>query len=132
MHRITNLWGWHKTRTPEETRAQLESWLPREKWHDINHLLVGFGQTWCPPVGRKCGECRLSEGLCPSAVLGRVEKKVKREVVVVKEEGVVEVKNEIEVKSEIIPVNEDDEEMGVNEQGEDIKDTVQRSPRNEK
>lgn len=43
VHRITNLWGWHKTNTPEETRASLESWLPKEKWHDINHLLVGFG-----------------------------------------------------------------------------------------
>jgi len=48
VHRITNLWGWHKTKTPEETRITLEAWLPRDKWHDINHLLVGFGQTWCP------------------------------------------------------------------------------------
>jgi endonuclease-3 len=32
VHRITNLWGWHKTSKPEETRAALESWLPRDKW----------------------------------------------------------------------------------------------------
>ncbi len=70
VHRITNLWGWHKTRTPEETRAALEAWLPKEKWHDINHLLVGFGQTICLPVGRRCGECTLADrGLCPSAVV---------------------------------------------------------------
>ncbi|KAH9831301.1 endonuclease III [Teratosphaeria destructans] len=50
VHRITNLWGWHKTSTPEQTRAELESWLPRDKWHHINHLLVGFGQTICLPV----------------------------------------------------------------------------------
>jgi len=46
VHRITNLWRWHGpkgTKTPEETRASLEAWLPKEKWHDINHLLVGFG-----------------------------------------------------------------------------------------
>lgn len=81
VHRITNLWGWHKTKDPEETRAMLESWLPREKWHDINHLLVGFGQTWCPPVGRKCEQCRLShEGLCPSAVVAKkVQKSVSKE-----------------------------------------------------
>ena len=39
----------------------------REKWAEINHLLVGFGQTICPPeVGRRrCGECLLGlEGLC--------------------------------------------------------------------
>ncbi|KAK3062821.1 alpha,alpha-trehalase nth1, partial [Teratosphaeriaceae sp. CCFEE 6253] len=45
VHRITNLWGWHKTSTPEQTRTELEAWLPRERWHAINHLLVGFGQT---------------------------------------------------------------------------------------
>lgn len=82
VHRITNLWRWHKTKTPEETRAALESWLPKEKWHDINHLLVGFGQTICLPVGRKCGDCTLSEkGLCPSAVIERrtTVKRVKKE-----------------------------------------------------
>ena len=80
VHRITNLWGWQKSKNPEETRAALEAWLPRERWHEINHLLVGFGQTVCLPVGRKCGECTLSEnGLCPSAVVDKkkVVKKVK-------------------------------------------------------
>ena len=76
VHRITNLWGWHKTRTPEETRAALEAWLPQGKWHEINHLLVGFGQTICLPVGRDCGACELSfEGLCPSAVVRKSSKK---------------------------------------------------------
>ncbi len=84
VHRITNLWGWHQTKGPEETRAALEVWLPREKWHEINHLLVGFGQTICMPVRRKCEDCTLSSsGLCPSAVVGRnraaVVKKVKTE-----------------------------------------------------
>ncbi|KAI5193637.1 hypothetical protein AUEXF2481DRAFT_34603 [Aureobasidium subglaciale EXF-2481] len=92
VHRITNLWGWHKTRNPEETRAELESWLPREKWHDINHLLVGFGQTICLPVGRKCNNCVLAtEGLCPSAV---IKKEVTKRVKKVKDEG--EVKTEID------------------------------------
>lgn len=87
VHRITNLWGWHKTKQPEETRAALEAWLPREKWHEINHLLVGFGQTICLPVGRRCEGCTLSvKGLCPSAVVEkkRVTKKAKREHVVEK------------------------------------------------
>ncbi|KAK4989359.1 alpha,alpha-trehalase nth1 [Elasticomyces elasticus] len=101
VHRITNLWGWHKTNTPEQTRAQLEAWLPKEKWHDINALLVGFGQTICLPVGRKCGECVLSQrGLCPSAVVAKeVKKRVKKEVKVeMAVEGVVvkeEVKDEL-------------------------------------
>lgn len=100
VHRITNLWGWHKTSTPEQTRAELESWLPREKWHDINHLLVGFGQTICLPVGRRCGECELSaKGLCPSAVASSpVKRKAKRKVEV--DDG--------EVKEEVVKVERDD------------------------
>ncbi|KAF1965179.1 DNA glycosylase [Bimuria novae-zelandiae CBS 107.79] len=87
VHRITNLWGWHKTTKPEETRAALESWLPKEKWHDINNLLVGFGQTICLPVGRRCGDCKLAErGLCPSAVVGK-KTTIKEEKVVAKVEG---------------------------------------------
>ncbi|KAL8924038.1 MAG: hypothetical protein Q9172_002867 [Xanthocarpia lactea] len=105
VHRITNLWGWQKTNQPEETRAALEAWLPRDKWHEINHLLVGFGQTICLPVGRKCGECTLStKGLCPGAV---VQKKAtvrrKRVKVEKKEEEMTE-----EVEEEVVVVKEED------------------------
>lgn len=85
VHRITNLWGWHKTKAPEETRLALQAWLPREKWHEINHLLVGFGQTICLPVGRDCQVCTLSDkGLCPSAATSRRKaiKRVKKEEVI--------------------------------------------------
>lgn len=69
VHRITNLWGWHRTKNPEETRMALEGWLPREKWHEVNKLLVGLGQTVCLPVGRRCGECGLAgRGLCKSEI----------------------------------------------------------------
>lgn len=73
VHRITNLWGWNKTRNPEETRLALQSWLPRDKWRQINWLLVGFGQAVCLPVGRKCGRCDLGlNGLCKAADRGKV------------------------------------------------------------
>ncbi|KAJ5914980.1 hypothetical protein N7504_003863 [Penicillium tannophilum] len=71
VHRITNLWGWHQTKNPEETRLALQSWLPHEKWHEINKLLVGLGQTVCLPVKRRCGECYLAgTKLCKSEVKG--------------------------------------------------------------
>ncbi|KAF1983225.1 DNA glycosylase [Aulographum hederae CBS 113979] len=94
VHRITNLWGWHVTKTPEETRKALESWLPRERWREINGMLVGLGQTVCLPVGRRCGVCRLAEeGVCPaSSVKGKV---VKREVKEEEGEGVAVVKKEV-------------------------------------
>ncbi|KAF5324704.1 hypothetical protein D9611_004343 [Ephemerocybe angulata] len=70
VHRITNRLGWHRrpTKTPEETRLNLQSWLPKDRHREINHMLVGFGQVVCTPVNPKCGECVLStKGLCPSA-----------------------------------------------------------------
>ena len=111
VHRITNLWGWHKTKTPEETRAALEAWLPRDKWHDINNLLVGFGQMLCTPVGRKCGECLLSEkGLCPGAVVQKVVKpRVKSE--------------KLEDDEETVVKQEDTDEIIQNIKAEDIADS---------
>ncbi|OKL63356.1 Endonuclease -like protein [Talaromyces atroroseus] len=82
VHRITNMWGWHSTKNPEETRIALQSWLPKDKWHEINKLLVGLGQTACLPVARRCGECDLAgTGLCKSEIKGSLVqmKKEKKE-----------------------------------------------------
>ncbi|KAI5300126.1 DNA N-glycosylase and apurinic/apyrimidinic (AP) lyase [Ascosphaera atra] len=100
VHRITNLWGWVKTKTPEETRLALESWLPREKWGEINHLLVGLGQTVCLPVGRRCGECDLAgTGLCKAEIKGWKDKRQKRtKVVKDEEEGEEEGKIKVEME----------------------------------
>ncbi|KAL8995842.1 MAG: hypothetical protein Q9169_004494 [Polycauliona sp. 2 TL-2023] len=102
VHRITNLWGWHTTRQPEKTRKVLEGWLPRGKWHEINWLLVGFGQTICLPVGRRCGECTLSErGLCPGAVRQKEGVVKRKRVKVEKGKGVKE-----EVEEDFVVVKE--------------------------
>ena len=96
VHRITNLWGWHNTKNPEETRMWLEGWLPKEKWHEINKVLVGLGQTVCLPVGRRCGECDLAgTGLCKSEIRGW-KAKVKKERVVKGEKVDETVKVEVE------------------------------------
>ncbi|EXJ77143.1 endonuclease III [Capronia epimyces CBS 606.96] len=116
VHRITNLWGWHKTKTPEETRACLQSWLPRDKWHEINKMLVGLGQTVCLPVGRRCGECDLAgTGLCKAEIRGwkATQKKVKREKVEVQiDQGAVEnFKEEGEVQTGQAVVKTEQEEV---------------------
>ncbi|XP_012258858.2 endonuclease III-like protein 1 [Athalia rosae] len=66
VHRISNRLGWVRkpTKVPEETRIELESWLPKERWTDINHILVGFGQEICQPLRPKCSEC-LNKNICP-------------------------------------------------------------------
>jgi endonuclease-3 len=123
VHRITNLWGWNgvkPTQNPEQTRAALESWLPKDKWHDINNLLVGFGQTICLPVGRKCGECKLAErGLCKSAVVGK-KTKVKKEAVVKVESGEVVKQEDVEV--EVGEIKAEDVEIKAEEAAGDIED----------
>lgn len=113
VHRITNMWGWHKTKGPEETRLALQAWLPKELWHEINWLLVGFGQTVCLPVGRKCGDCELGlKGLCKSAERSKVTlgRKIKEEKIKKDEEGNVLEKSEVVKVQELsndIPVNAD-------------------------
>ncbi|EJU05843.1 DNA glycosylase [Dacryopinax primogenitus] len=101
VHRITNRLGWHKppTTTPEQTRLNLQSWLPREYHAEINHMLVGFGQALCFPVAPRCDLCALAEKkLCPSrSKVGNVEGR--KEVVWKKEEG--EVKLEVEEIGEL-------------------------------
>ncbi|KAI0443777.1 DNA glycosylase [Xylaria telfairii] len=100
VHRITNLWGWHGksgSKNPEDTRAKLESWLPRDRWREINTLLVGLGQTVCTPVGRRCGDCELGmKGLCRAADRKKVTegRKLRDSVVAdVKGESVVKVED---------------------------------------
>ncbi|KAK8138761.1 hypothetical protein PG984_002141 [Apiospora sp. TS-2023a] len=55
------------------TRLALQAWLPKDRWREINWLLVGFGQKVCLPVGRRCGDCELGlQGLCRAAEKGKV------------------------------------------------------------
>lgn len=45
MHRMFNDLNWvNSTTNPEQTREQLEGWLPKKYWGSINVLWVGFGQ----------------------------------------------------------------------------------------
>ena len=59
VHRITNRWGYVKTRTPEETEYALRKKLPKRHWIIINDLLVTFGQNICKPVSPLCSKCRI-------------------------------------------------------------------------
>lgn len=88
VHRISHRLGWlpHDTKTPEQTRLALESWIPkwivhidilraslslvrfssRDLWNQINHNIVRFGQTQCLPVGPRCSTC-LNRSICPAS-----------------------------------------------------------------
>lgn len=57
VHRITNLLGYVKTKTPDETEFALRKKLPKKYWKTYNDLLVTFGQNLCVPVSPWCSKC---------------------------------------------------------------------------
>ncbi|KAL6453209.1 nth1 Endonuclease III [Candida maltosa Xu316] len=70
LHRLAQMWGWvsAKANTPEKARLELEKWLPKQYWGDVNPLVVGFGQVVCVPRASNCDICTLArDGLCKSA-----------------------------------------------------------------
>lgn len=57
VHRISNRWGYVKTKTPEKTEFALRDKLPRQYWIEYNDLLVSFGQHLCRPISPLCSQC---------------------------------------------------------------------------
>jgi endonuclease III len=64
VHRISNLWGYVRTKTPEETEFALRAKLPRRHWKTYNDILVTFGQNLCVPVSPWCSRCPVARH-CP-------------------------------------------------------------------
>lgn len=46
VHKISNLLGWVKTKTPEQTERQLMKILPKKYWSEINRLFVSLGRQF--------------------------------------------------------------------------------------
>ena len=63
VHRISNRWGYIKTKTPEESEQALRRTLPKKYWITYNDLLVPYGQNLCLPVSPLCSVCKLTD-LC--------------------------------------------------------------------
>jgi endonuclease-3 len=70
VHRISNLWGYVKTKMPDETEFALRKKMPKKYWKTYNDLLVTFGQNLCVPVSPWCSKCPV-EKLCPKKGLRR-------------------------------------------------------------
>ncbi len=60
VHRITNRWGYVRTRTPNDTEQALRRKLPPAHWIEINDLLVAFGQRLCRPISPHCSRCPIA------------------------------------------------------------------------
>ncbi|MBI3781311.1 MAG: endonuclease III [candidate division NC10 bacterium] len=57
VHRISNRWGYVKTKTPDQTEMALRRKLPKRYWIYYNDLLVPFGQHLCRPISPFCSRC---------------------------------------------------------------------------
>jgi endonuclease-3 len=57
VHRISNRWGYVKTKTPDQTEMALRQRLPKRHWIYYNDLLVPFGQHLCRPISPFCSRC---------------------------------------------------------------------------
>lgn len=63
VHRISNRFGYVKTKNPKETEFALREKLPEEWWIIYNDLLVTLGQNICTPRNPNCNECPVNK-LC--------------------------------------------------------------------
>lgn len=61
VHRISNRWGYIKTKTPDETEQVLRKKLPKQYWIIYNDLLVTFGQNLCVPISPWCRRCQIEQ-----------------------------------------------------------------------
>jgi len=128
VHRISNRLGWVKTEKdgPEGTREALQSWLPKEHWREINHIMVGFGQVLCLPRGPMCGACPVEERCPSSSVKTKRPKKeaLKKEILGERVEafGEVEIHSPTHVKLEHDDDNVDKEEQAQSDSEPAIKE----------
>lgn len=63
VHRISNRFGYVKTKNPEETEFALRRKLPPKWWITYNDMLVTLGQNICFPRNPDCVSCPLNK-LC--------------------------------------------------------------------
>jgi len=63
VHRISNRFGYVKTKNPTETEFSLREKLPSRWWTIYNDLLVTLGQNICFPRNPDCEVCPLNK-LC--------------------------------------------------------------------
>ena len=64
VHRITNRWGYVRTKAPNDTEQALRKILPPQHWIEINDILVAFGQRLCRPISPHRSRCPIV-AYCP-------------------------------------------------------------------
>lgn len=69
VHRISNRFGYLRTKTPHDTEMALRKKLPLKFWIEYNALLVTWGQNICKPISPLCSQCPV-ESICARVGVG--------------------------------------------------------------
>ncbi len=61
VHRVVNRWGLVATSTAEKTLKALEAIVPKNRWIEINRVLMPFGKFICTGTLPKCSTCPVAQ-----------------------------------------------------------------------
>jgi len=61
VNRISNRFGFIRTKTAFETEMRLRIKLNKKYWNKYNQLLVALGQSICKPITPKCSICPINK-----------------------------------------------------------------------
>jgi endonuclease-3 len=64
--RLSQRLGWSEERDRDKIEQDLLRLIPREKWYEVNYLLITHGRRVCDAKKPDCGVCVVNK-LCPSA-----------------------------------------------------------------
>lgn len=65
--RLSNRFGWVKTKNPDQVERALSELFPPDMWVDLSHRLIWHGRRQCFARNPRCGDCIVAE-LCPAFV----------------------------------------------------------------
>ena len=72
--RLSQRLGWSKEKNRDKIERDLLALIPRDKWYEVNYLLITHGRKICDAKKPKCADC-IVNGLCPSAFTFKHNKK---------------------------------------------------------
>ena len=64
--RLSQRLGWSKEKDRDKIERDLLALIPRDKWFEVNYLLITHGRKICEAQRPDCANCVVN-GLCPSA-----------------------------------------------------------------
>ena len=64
--RLSQRLGWSKEKDRDKIERDLLKLIPRDKWFEVNYLLITHGRRICEAQKPNCAKCVVNE-LCPSA-----------------------------------------------------------------